>query len=545
MIKELDSYRNSTGAPAKAARLDEIAKRFFDFLVALLGLLLLSPVFGIIALATKRDSPGPVFYWGARVGLKGKLFKILKFRTMYETPESYEGPRITARNDPRITSFGQWLRDTKLNEIPQLWNVLVGEMSMVGPRPEDPEIVEKWPKDIREEVLSIRPGITSPASIHYHNEESMLTSKRVMQTYLEKISPTKLRMDLLYVRNRSFWVDLDVIMWTVLVLVPKLRSLDVPDELIFWGPMSRFVRRYLNWFSIDTFLSLLAWAITWLIAGNTYHLDIRDIPILGVSLGYACLFSLIGLLFGLNRISWSKAKASDVTYVIAAWGIATSMVLLINRLLFYVPNGFLILASSLVLIGFIGFRYRSRLLTGFLYRLRRLWNIESSAREKVIIVGAGKTGEIAARLLDNPTVSNIIQVVGFVDDNFDRRGMRIYGIEVIGRLVDLPGLIKKDDIGIVIYMPSHADSDEYQRVLALCGNTQAQLMFLPDIVSFLESVIMAGTFQYAQYEIKKQPESFLNGLENPPCKQCLIHYAIDSGDGRFNEGEQKERVIGV
>ena len=109
-------------------------------MLLLLGLFLLSPFFGIIAWAIKRDSPGPIFYRGRRVGRGGKEFTILKFRTMYECPESYAGPCITAKDDERIMPLGRWLRDTKINELPQLWNVLRGEMSLVGPRPEDPEI---------------------------------------------------------------------------------------------------------------------------------------------------------------------------------------------------------------------------------------------------------------------------------------------------------------------------------------------------------------------------------------------------------------------
>src|SRR5690242_16996551 len=103
-------------------------KRAFDILVSALGLLLLSPVFGLIALWIKRESPGPVFYRGPRLGKDGKPFLILKFRTMYERPESYQGPSVTAQGDRRITLLGGWLRETKLNELPQLWNVLVGEM---------------------------------------------------------------------------------------------------------------------------------------------------------------------------------------------------------------------------------------------------------------------------------------------------------------------------------------------------------------------------------------------------------------------------------
>jgi lipopolysaccharide/colanic/teichoic acid biosynthesis glycosyltransferase len=152
-------------------RTGEFGKRLFDIVVSVMGLIILSPVFSVIAIYLKRTCPGPVFYRGARVGLRGKHFKILKFSTMIDCPESEDGPQITAKDDPRITQVGRWLRDTKVNEIPQLWNVLTGEMSLVGPRPEDPEIVATWTENQRQSILSIRPGISSPASIFFRDEE--------------------------------------------------------------------------------------------------------------------------------------------------------------------------------------------------------------------------------------------------------------------------------------------------------------------------------------------------------------------------------------
>src|SRR5690606_29290266 len=104
----------------------------------------------------------------------GKPFRILKFRTMYECPDSYQGPGITAKGDDRVTPVGQWLRHTKLNELPQLWNVLRGDMSLVGPRPEDPDFVKQWSAETRAELLAVRPGITSPASVLFPDEESLL-----------------------------------------------------------------------------------------------------------------------------------------------------------------------------------------------------------------------------------------------------------------------------------------------------------------------------------------------------------------------------------
>src|SRR5574339_1003632 len=144
--------------PSQSARWGALSKRLFDIIVAALGLLILSSVFSLLSYLIQRESPGPAFYRGPRLGKGGKPFGILKFRTMYERPSSYAGPRLTVQGDGRITPLGQWLRDTKLNELPQLWNVLVGEMSLVGPRPEDPEIARSWPLKAKEEMLSVQPG---------------------------------------------------------------------------------------------------------------------------------------------------------------------------------------------------------------------------------------------------------------------------------------------------------------------------------------------------------------------------------------------------
>ena len=176
-------------------------KRLSDILISIIVLFLLSPVFLYIALRIKKDSPGPVLFRGDRMGRYGKPFKILKFRTMREDDQSHNGAPVTAQDDTRITPFGKYLRDTKLNELPQFWNMLKGEMSLVGPRPEDLKIAQGWPEEVKAEVLSVRPGITSPASVIYRDEEKLLQGTGFMDDYLKTILPDKIRLDQLYVRN--------------------------------------------------------------------------------------------------------------------------------------------------------------------------------------------------------------------------------------------------------------------------------------------------------------------------------------------------------
>jgi lipopolysaccharide/colanic/teichoic acid biosynthesis glycosyltransferase len=186
-------------------------KRLFDMAVSSLGLIFLSPLLVLIALLIRIDSPGSVFFSGQRVGKRGQVFGILKFRTMV-AGTSHAGPAITAAGDQRITRIGKFLRRTKIDELPQLWNVVRGDMSLVGPRPEDPRYVILY-DDQQRQLLSVRPGITSPASLKYRNEEALLAEKG-LGAYETMIMPKKLAADLEYLRDRSFWGDLKILLWT-------------------------------------------------------------------------------------------------------------------------------------------------------------------------------------------------------------------------------------------------------------------------------------------------------------------------------------------
>lgn len=197
-----------------------MSKRLFDFVFSFLGLMILAPFFLAIALAIKITSSGPVFYRGERVGKKGKLFKIFKFRTMRANAET-TGVSSTAQDDSRITAVGKFLRRYKIDELPQLINILKGEMSFVGPRPQ-----VKWATDRYTEeekiILSVRPGITDYASVKFSNEGEILKgSQNPDKDYLEKIHPEKTRLQIEYIRNQSFLVDLKIIVKTIFITVFK------------------------------------------------------------------------------------------------------------------------------------------------------------------------------------------------------------------------------------------------------------------------------------------------------------------------------------
>ena len=196
-------------------------KRLFDVLVAGAGLLLLSPLLVGIALWIKLDSRGPVFFRQQRVGRFGAPFHIHKFRSMREDAP-LAGPQITVGDDPRITGAGHFLRRTKLDELPQLLDVLAGTMSLVGPRPEVPRYVAMYPPELRDKVLSVRPGITDQASITYRDESTLLAQAADPErVYIEQIMPAKLRCAAEYVDHMSLANDLRLIGATLRLLLSR------------------------------------------------------------------------------------------------------------------------------------------------------------------------------------------------------------------------------------------------------------------------------------------------------------------------------------
>jgi lipopolysaccharide/colanic/teichoic acid biosynthesis glycosyltransferase len=193
-------------------------KRVFDLLLSILGSLSLAPLFIIIAVLIKLEDGGPVFFRQKRVGYKGKTFFIWKLRTMTASAEKCSG-RLSVGRDPSITRIGRWLRKTKINELPQLINVLLGEMSLVGPRPELLRYVALYNAEQRK-VLDLKPGITDPASLRYRNESELLAgSADPEKTYIQEIMPKKIRMSLEYASKATILSDMWVIIRTFWSLI--------------------------------------------------------------------------------------------------------------------------------------------------------------------------------------------------------------------------------------------------------------------------------------------------------------------------------------
>ena len=199
--------------------MNPLSKRLFDIFFSALGLAALCVPFLIVALCIKLTSPGPVFFRQQRIGRKGKSFFVIKFRTMFTGAERHGS--ITTSNDSRVTPVGRWLRRCKLDEFPQLWNVLVGKMSFVGPRPDVPGYADRL-EGIARIILELRPGITGPASLYFRNEEKLLASEKDPKKYNDTVIwPKKVELNLAYAENWSFWRDIGYILITVFPFLNK------------------------------------------------------------------------------------------------------------------------------------------------------------------------------------------------------------------------------------------------------------------------------------------------------------------------------------
>ena len=202
--------------------------RLVDIIFSMFGMVMLFPLLIVVSVLVKKDH-GPAFYSQKRVGKDGKSFRIIKFRSMVVNAEKL-GAKITTGKDPRITTVGHFLRKTKIDELPQLINVFWGNMSIVGPRPEVPKYVAKWPIKDKKKILSVKPGITDYASLLYSNEQELLSnSEKPEKLYLKEIMPRKLELYLKYVEERSLWLNFRIIITTIFKIFGLNLSLFLPE----------------------------------------------------------------------------------------------------------------------------------------------------------------------------------------------------------------------------------------------------------------------------------------------------------------------------
>ena len=234
-----------------------------------------------------------------------------------------------------------------------------------------------------------------------------------------------MRLDQLYVRHRSLCLDLDTVLWTALILLPRVRSHESPEQLLFVGPITHLVRRYVNWFVADLLVTLVAVGSTGLLWRIYGPLNVGWPTCVAAALALALLFSVTGAALGINRIAWSKAAPKDVYDLLAAWAIAAILACGANLLVGVLPSGLVIMASLLALFGFVAVRYRGRLATALVSYIVRHRATARKNRERVLIVGSDQNAQNAAWMLDQPGNARKFQVLGFVDNDWFAQGARL------------------------------------------------------------------------------------------------------------------------
>lgn len=460
-------------------------KRIFDLVVSILVLLILMPFLILIGCAIALNGPGSIFYSGIRIGRRGRPFKMYKFRTM-DGRELNKGPRVTAFDDPRITRLGRFLRFTKINELPQLLNVIKGDMSLVGPRPEDPEFVRLYTAE-ESEILSMRPGITSPSSIIYYDEERLLSFAQASDDYISEILPRKLKLDLLYVRHHSFLLDLDVLYQTFIYFLPKMRKV-VPevDEILF-GPIHRFARKYLPWFIIDWLIALTCMSTAGLVWRSRTPFELGILHAVFFVSVLAIAFSITNWITGLHRTYWKRATDTEILGITFSTAFAAAIVVIVNKYLFIrqiFPSGMILLGCFFSLTGFIVVRYWHSLAADLAKRFS-LDDINEENKERILIIGAGETAGLVVHLMVKDPRAQNYQLVGFVDDDPSKARTRIMGFNVLGSTRRIPDIIDEFRVNAAILAISNIEIQRQRHILEMCYSLGISVVRFPDIAASL------------------------------------------------------------
>lgn len=433
-------------------------KRTLDVCMATLGLILTAPLLAFISALIKLGSPGPVIFRQIRVGQGFRPFSILKFRTMaVDAPDTCMP--LTVGQDPRITRIGRILRKFKLDELPQLVNVLVGDMSLVGPRPEVPRYVERLRSEFSE-VLTVRPGITDLASLRYIDEAALLAhSTNPEEEYQLKVLPEKLRLAKLYIRHMSLRFDLAIIIQTMVHVsrlpfavftLPELKTVGDSSLCFPWTSLSSLILRWRKPIIVvlDVMLIILAnyFAFALRYDGSIPEGEIHTFEqtVLALVVIRGAAFAV----FGLNEGLWRYTSLWDLQNIVG--GVLTS------TLIFY---GWVHWAMGIHSYPRSIFAIDAMLLIGFLAGIRlssRVFRDKSvfQKKRKVLVVGAGDPGERVVREMKTRPAFGC-QPIGFVDDNVELLNQRIHGVRVLGTVRDLPKLVEglKPEV-VVVAVPN-------------------------------------------------------------------------------------------
>ena len=440
-------------------------KRCLDLVLACLGLLLVLPFFPVIGLLLKLDSRGPVLYRCDRIGKDGKLFKMYKFRTMFETPLP-TGPSVCPKDDLRVTRFGYILRRTKINELPQLLNVLKGEMTFVGPRPEAPDLAALYPEYARA-IFTVTPGLVGPNQILGRNEEEWYPPGVDPQRYyIEEILPKKLPLDLEYVRYPSLVKDVQYLVLGIKETVCKAISW----KLVLQN------RSQLYLLGTDVMLSLVSFGLGYALRFEGIVTAQELSPFLHLLPCMVLIRLPCFVYFGLYRTLIRYISYMDILNVLKA--VLTGSILFIG--LTFLLNFRTFPRSVLLIDGVCLFVFMTAVRLGLrLIRERRDRLQAAEQKRRVFIFGAGNAGALVFRCLR--ASHEAYEVIGFLDDDPAKRHKTLYGCKVLGNRFNLEALVKLYQAHEVLLALPSAPARDIAAIIQACQNVGVPYRFFPTL----------------------------------------------------------------
>ncbi len=462
------------------------AKRVFDICFSSVGLILLSPLFLAVVILVKLASPGPVFFVQKRMGRNFNPFDLYKFRSMVQDAQK-KGSFITAGNDPRITGIGRLLRKTKIDELPQLWNVLKGDMCLVGPRPEVEKYVEIYKEDY-EEILEVRPGATDISSLMYSSEETVLKEKRDPEGfYIHVLLPDKIKLAKEYVRRASLSYDLKLILITIFKLVyPHDTVVKIITALTpYRKPI--VVGLQLLIFVASNYLAFYVRFETE-VPRSEINLFLTYLPVLiAIRLAFLSAFSL-------GKGLWRYASVRDLANIAAAVTLGSLVFLLVVRVILGDPG----YPRSVYVIDW----FFNVFLLGGIRLFRRLHEKKNGKRafkKRILVFGAGDAAEMLLREVDYSPYYPY-EVIGLIDDSPAKKGLRIRNVPILGSRRELEEIVDRERPDeFLIAIPS-ARRPEFLLILEDLRQYGLPIKTMPSLWSILSGRVPLNTLRAIEPE---------------------------------------------
>ena len=501
--------------------------RTVELPLAIFALVITSPFIALAALAIVLSSGGPVFFLQERLGANAMMFRLIKLRTMRR---SNGGPNFTAGDDNRVTSVGRFLRATKLDELPQLWNVIRGDMALVGPRPEVPRYVDPT-NALWRTVLQAKPGIADPTTILLRNEDELLAQLNGNrdQFYIEVLQPYKLKGYYEYLSRRNWRTDLGVIANTAIaVLLPnrfppptleeiansqESRLSRIPKASAINGQSSkkhsRFRSSRLLILQIQYALDILTLSGSFVLAyllRFEFSIPAEESKNLIIQLPCIVLIQFVVLIItGVYSFVWRYVGMTEVRTFLKAALLACLPVVLTRLTLptglkpLQVPLSIALMDNLFAFAGILGLRVLRRAIYESARKNHGLAASEVEKKKRVLLIGAGRAGLIAAKEILSAGSSNL-DIKGFVDDNPKKRGLLIQAIKVLGNTADLPRLVRQYQIDHVVISIGQATRHEFRRILDICEQVPVRVRVMPGLHEILQGKVKVSRIRDLQIE---------------------------------------------